>query len=286
MKQEARPQAKAPENAGGRRWTAIAREQWELCRKNERRAPAGDVEALHDLRVALRRLRMWLKVQSVLVADDEAASLERSLRRAQKALGPARDADVALALVRECAAGGAEATARRRALERTLREQGRAARKLAAAHLGSPQWTAVAGRVDMFVVLAETAVPVSEGLLHRVARATMRGQMRQIKRRYDRLGGAKPKKLHRLRIAVRRQRYLAEFFTPMLGAEVREAARLLKRVQDVLGDIHDLDIALNLLRRHPEAKATGLIKRLRERRDKWVRKFHRIWQTVWPRIKR
>jgi CHAD domain-containing protein len=53
-----------------------------------------------------------------------------------------------------------------------------------------------------------------------------------------------PEDLHELRKTIRRIRYLAEFATPVLGSTAADAARLMKRLADALGDVHDLDVLL------------------------------------------
>src|SRR5439155_18417981 len=54
-----------------------------------------------------------------------------------------------------------------------------------------------------------------------------------------------PKPWHALRIRVKRFRYTVECLLPRVHAELGES---LKRVQDVLGDIHDLDVLARMLK--------------------------------------
>ena len=46
---------------------------------------------------------------------------------------------------------------------------------------------------------------------------------------------------HDMRIAAKRLRYLLELSRPLFGGEIAEAAKVVKGLQDVLGDIHDFD---------------------------------------------
>jgi CHAD domain-containing protein len=62
--------------------------------------------------------------------------------------------------------------------------------------------------------------------------------------------------LHDMRIAAKRLRYVLEMSEPVLGEPAKQGARRAKKLQDLLGEIHDCDEHLPLVRRH--------IKRLRE----------------------
>ncbi len=53
--------------------------------------------------------------------------------------------------------------------------------------------------------------------------------------------------LHEMRIAAKRLRYTLEIFAPPLGGVIPAVIERLKVLQDLLGDIHDLDVAAPLL---------------------------------------
>src|SRR5260370_4217590 len=66
-----------------------------------RLADPEDGEALHDLRVALRRLRSCLDSYAEQLGDSVPKKLSRRLRRLARATGPGRDAQVQIAWLRE-----------------------------------------------------------------------------------------------------------------------------------------------------------------------------------------
>ena len=57
----------------------------------------SDIEALHDMRVAVRRMRAAVELFRPYLPKEHAAYLRKDLRRLGRALGPARDCDVMLA---------------------------------------------------------------------------------------------------------------------------------------------------------------------------------------------
>ena len=60
---------------------------------------ARDETALHQMRVALRRLRAAISLFSVVVGDDRASGIKAELRWIAQELGPARDLDTLLSEV-------------------------------------------------------------------------------------------------------------------------------------------------------------------------------------------
>ena len=66
---------------------------------NEPAMIGGDVEALHQMRVALRRLQAAISAFSTIVADSDWQKIRSELRWITGALGPVRDLDVFVAEV-------------------------------------------------------------------------------------------------------------------------------------------------------------------------------------------
>jgi hypothetical protein len=63
--------------------------------------------------------------------------------------------------------------------------------------------------------------------------------------------------LHDMRIAAKRLRYLLELTAPCFGAYAVTGAKRAKQLQDLLGEIHDCDVMLPLVRDHLEALRTA-----------------------------
>jgi len=210
------------------------------------RAPA-DAEALHDFRVALRRLRSTLKHYRPQLEDGVGSGDRRRVRDLARATGAARDAEVLTELVERwrdavpaASAAGTEwmlarLADRRSAAARDLRREvsadfAKASRRLQA-RLGEhrvrlrPDGSWEAPRCGE-VVAARLAVSAEELAAHL-------DRVRSV---------ADQEEAHQARIAAKRLRYLLEPFE----AEVEGLPRLvrdLKRLQDLLGDMHDAEVA-------------------------------------------
>jgi CHAD domain-containing protein len=79
---------------------------------------------------------------------------------------------------------------------------------------------------------------------------------------------------HNMRIAAKRLRYVLEIFEPCLGEEAETARCAAKRLQSVLGDLHDCDLMLTKFER------TGSVAAIqRERRERLFHDFVEVWQA-------
>jgi len=89
-----------------------------------------------------------------------------------------------------------------------------------------------------------------------------------------------PKKLHQLRITLRKARYQAEFFAPALGINTARLAKQLHRVERVLGRIHDVDMAMEHLAHEGPRSPRPLVAYLEQQRAHRLKKLRKIWQRL------
>ena len=201
-------------------------------------------EALHDFRVALRRLRTVVRAFRPWMEASVRRREERRLKKIARSTNGARDAEVQLSWLSERArpVGGRERAGLdclRERLEGRLRpgEEGRTglldlyartSRKLGArlstyeSHLGKADPDGSFGSV-LAVLLREQLVVLREALSGAVD-----SEDQDV--------------AHRARIEAKRLRYLLEPLRADPHAEVRAALRPLKRLQDVLGELHDAHV--------------------------------------------
>jgi CHAD domain-containing protein len=78
---------------------------------------------------------------------------------------------------------------------------------------------------------------------------------------------------HDMRIAAKRLRYVLEIVGPCIGAEAKAARNAAKRLQSVLGDLHDCDLMLPKVETIESLSAI-----LRDRRERLFHEFVERWQ--------
>lgn len=215
----------------------------------DRLANASDDEALHDFRVALRRLRSWERAFRPYTKKDVSKKLRRRLRNLARDTGASRDLEVHLAWLRE----QRRSVGRRqrpglswllaRLTERKEDADAVLARDVDARFMRLNRRLGVAMatyRETLRVRDNGRVVPPSafaEALAPRIrdAAAVLQAHLDRV------TSAADDDECHEARIAAKRLRYLLEPVTRLVpGAD--EAVDRLKTLQDVLGDLHDAQV--------------------------------------------
>jgi CHAD domain-containing protein len=271
-----------PEGPPGPQFDELRRRLREQLREIERHDPGTrlgrDPESLHDMRVAVRRLRALLRTGSALVASDT-AELEERLKELGKILGEVRDLDVLLARFEGDAAEiGGEDSRRVGPLLSALRTERSCSRSRLLAALRSDQYLALlddtartieelkpSGSAASFEELADVA-------FHKVSKAVRRLP-----------GEPADEELHAVRKKVKRARYAAEL------AGRKKRVKRAKALQDVLGEHQDAVVAgerLRALSTHAlpaQALAAG---RLVEREEERRRVARSAWPRAWKKLRK
>ena len=198
-------------------------------------------EEVHDLRVALRRLRSWIRAASDLLEDGLPRRDRAALRSLARRAGAARDAQVEwqwLSAPGEPFSAPAARAAhwlaeRRRAVyaverERLQRRVGERWPALAAAMAG-----ALANARDAGGPPESLGAHLAPVLVHHLASA--HAALERIEHR------TQAAIIHRARIKVKRLRYLVEAVDAQRPAGAR-ALHLLRVLQDTLGELHDAHV--------------------------------------------
>ena len=202
-----------------------------------------DEEDLHQLRVATRRLRAFLRASRSFVDEEWAEELRAELGWLGAELGRVRDLDVLIEHLREESASleREEVKAFRPVLAALGRERGRQRRTLVRG-LESDRYLALLDRL-------ETAdPPIREATI--TLEAIWRREFRRLRRAVKELGPAPvDDALHDVRIHAKRARYAAELARPALGKRAVPFLEAAKELQDVLGTHQDAVVAEQVLRR-------------------------------------
>ena len=228
--------------------TAVLRRHFgELLRREPGTRLGDDVEELHDMRVAARRLRAALSLFRPYLRP-EYDEIGEDLRWVASALGEVRDLDVQLAEIQAWKVRLDPHDAD--ALEPLITELNR--RRDAAR--GSMLTALDAERYEKFVgefsgLLTSPIEPDESGRAVDIAPDLVLRRCRRFRRRADRLReSSDDADFHRLRIDGKRLRYSLEFVSPLYAKIVRQAIAQLVEVQDLLGRHQDSIVAIVHLR--------------------------------------
>jgi CHAD domain-containing protein len=197
-------------------------------------------EDLHDLRVAVRRLRALLRAADALLVPEWAKPLRDELKWLGAELGPARDLDVLIGYLRgEAAALDGDEKAFAEVLKRLEGERAAARERLLAA-LDSERYRDLLAALD-----AAARAPQARALDAPLDDLAAR-EFRRLAKAMQGLGDRpSDDDLHGVRIKGKRARYAAE----LVGG--KRAARFVRRAktfQDVVGEHQDAVVAEDRLR--------------------------------------
>ena len=208
-------------------------------------AAGDDPEFVHQLRVSQRRLRALLSLFAPALPAGMVGQWRDQLRDNAAGVGDTRDLDVLadqiIAPVTGTSDGEINALGKLAVLVQGARE---AARQRARGALDS----AGQGRLLLDFALALETLPTNNLIgavdLRAFARLQLDAVVKRVAKRLRAARDLEPTRLHALRITLKELRYDLEFLAPLMAAKA--LARYLKvigRVQDALGFIHDLDVA-------------------------------------------
>ncbi|MEU3426717.1 CYTH and CHAD domain-containing protein [Streptomyces gardneri] len=212
-------------------------------------------DAVHQLRVACRRMRSAFKTYRKVLDRDVTDPVGAELKWLAGELGVARDQEVLTERLR----------GRIDALPRTLRlgpvrgrlrswsaARARSGRRRALAALESPRYLALLDTLDELLADPPLRGPAARDARTVLAHAVLKDHDR-LTARVDRALALDPGRdldvaLHEARKAAKRARYAADAATPTLGKPARKFAKRVKSVQSLLGEHQDGVVAREALR--------------------------------------
>jgi CHAD domain-containing protein len=211
----------------------------------------GDVRALHRARVASRRLRELVPV--LQLDHGESKKLSRRLRKLTSQLGAVRELDVLMVGIDEMhVSRPAQSSALARVGVAVSNERDQARRRLFRA-LPIDAISRLAHRLDG----CAAELKLLEASTSRAAARNWKWSIdARIEKRAMRLAAAVqdagavyiPERLHAVRIALKKLRYALELSHDVAGIRGDADLRVLKRVQDLLGRMHDLQVLIERVR--------------------------------------
>jgi CHAD domain-containing protein len=226
----------------------------EMLRHEKGTRLGEDIEELHDMRVATRRMRAAFDLFEQAFEPKIIRKHLRGLRATGRALGAVRDMDVFIEKANHYMEGlSADQRSGLEILVEAWQRQRETAREAMLVHLNSPAYAEFKRKFNVFVQTPGKGVrllspdcPVPP--LARDAAPVLIYSRFAAVRAYDQLlQSATLEQLHALRIEFKKLRYAVEFFREILGKESKNVIGVLKNMQDHLGDLNDAQVATQLL---------------------------------------
>ena len=217
-----------------------------------------DIEALHDMRVATRRMRAAFRVFGQYYEPKAVRSYQKGLKRTGRALGPVRDLDVfRLKIQRYISTLPQSQHHDLDGFLAVLEAHRNSARDRMNTYLGSGKYARFKDRFGQFVeteglgsrpIIPDGDDPPPYRVRH-VAPMAIYQRLAAV-RAYDEwvsIPNPPLERLHSLRIACKRLRYTLEYFREILGPDTKTLIKSIVVIQDHLGNLQDAVVARVLL---------------------------------------
>jgi CHAD domain-containing protein len=247
-----------------------------------------DPEAVHQARVATRRIRSTLRTFSSLLDTEWTDRLRDDLKWLANLLGEVRDTDVLLERFSEhlAALPASDARPGRRLLDRLSDQRDQARRRL----LGGMSSDKYAQLLEDLVAAAAAPalLPGADRPAAEVMPPLVAKPWKKLRKAVRKAGDDPPDHdLHQIRIRAKRARYAAEAVEPVIGKAAEDFADAISDLQTVLGDHQDAVVGEAWLReaatagRRDVALVAGLLiaaerASAADTRDRW----RKVWEAA------
>lgn len=214
---------------------------------------AVDIEYIHRMRVASRRMRSALDSFQLCFNKKTYQRILKDVRQVTRALGEARDLDVQLeALEHEILKYSSPrlAPGLKRLQLRMINARSRAQTHVIQA-MNRMESDSVLEEIEAWTapLLAQaSSVYLYSPELYTLAFNSIREEMDEFLRHEDLIHDpANVSELHEMRIGAKHLRYTLEIFEELYGSRIKPYIEEMKNIQDQLGNIHDLDVWIEMI---------------------------------------
>lgn len=215
-----------------------------------------DDDAIHDMRVAIRRLRTLLEISRTVFGRWHTDAVRSAFADVMRATGELRDEEV----LRETLEGASSAPGFARWVKhrqtRETRLRAAVVRRLTRGELDR-------ARLMLKALLVFPVDPDRDTPLGRFARKTVDRARRRVEKRRD-VEPDDAEGLHELRIAYKKLRYAIELLEEALPIDARALLEPAVVFQKRLGEVHDADVAIEAIRAGDPAARGALTEEVRQ----------------------
>ena len=235
-----------------------------LTSQVQRTAQSAGANEVHDLRVAIRRLGQVLRLFHPCFPAKEVKRVQRSLKKHIALAGEVRDLDVVEDFLSKSKL--AEASSLREKFHGRRKEAG----KTLEAKLQHWNKRRTYSKWRRRLIASPADLSANETLPDLLDRFASLGNRAAR-------GPADMEKLHEVRITGKKLRYTLEIFAP----SAKQIAQL-KKLQGILGDMHDAEIVREMLRE--EDGAGRLVAQITRKRNRSVVAFRSCWKAEFANL--
>jgi CHAD domain-containing protein len=278
-------------------WAAeVLRTQFEqILAGREKALQTEDIEGVHQLRVAIRRLRSALRDFTPLINSPSLKEAKKELKKLAKRLGTVRDQDVAIAALEKL-----REKAKKQIIKADLEQMiAKRRTKREKAQIGLTKIldeSSIENLRENFSKGIDEAVEKSEKKSNLTAKEAGRELILKGLQEFCDLSPSLynhfyQTELHQLRIAVKRLRYAIELFTVCYGEQIAPFAKEMTGMQTYLGELHDCDLwienlhwQLSLEKRKRQTTNFWLMSRFTKQRTRNYRAALDLW-SKWRKNK-
>ena len=251
-----------------------------------------DIESVHKMRVAVRRMRSLLELVGDYHPGKTVATAEKLLRQIARVLGAIRDLDVLILDLQHFSATlPPDAQQQAQALISRLDRRRAKRRKRLNAFFDSKAYQRSMRQLESFAKKKGKRArrrmrPHEPQELRHVLPILLHQRLASV-RAYDTvLPASDDKHLHTLRVECKRLRYAIEFFAPVLGTSVESFLALILSMQDTLGRINDIYVFVSRLQRLDKLspEQTALVDDYIARRNNELIQLRAAFYDDWARF--
>jgi triphosphatase len=242
----------------------------------------GNDEGVHQMRVALRRLRSAFSLFDDVIASGDAKALKDEVRWLAERLGPARDWDILHHRFFQPYAekqGHDEAVRR---LGQAIADSRRSAHARATEALYSPRYTTLMLELGAWLESGRwqenadgEALALAAGPLAGLASMWLAERHRKSRKAGRQTGKMDAKQCHRLRVRLKKLRYGVDFFRGIYAAgSARPYLERIEALQESLGDMNDAAVSRRLLKALADS-SSGEMKSAAKGLNQWLERHVR-----------
>jgi len=207
-----------------------------------------DVESVHKLRVASRRVRAALSVFAPCFQGKRTRDWKKTIKNLTRSSGAARDADVQIDFLEHHSTS--EDPPAMQGLQYLIAAQKTRRAGMQSGLISVIDTVEASGILNDILDNCQEIIDGEDGKTNIKTLSTYERAHNQISNRLDQVFALEPfvhdesaaAKHHELRIAAKRLRYTMEIFSSVYSGGLGDYISIMKQFQDLLGEVHDYDV--------------------------------------------